>query len=341
MFRLDIAIDLGSSRTRLFIDKKGKVLDEASVAAYNVAENKIIAVGDEAYAMLGKTPDSISAEYPISDGVIAQSFLIEDMVNILMKHICTSRIVMPRVVASIPGDITEVEKRAVVNAISSFGVRRVYLIENTKVAAMGAGADIMGPHGTIVANLGAGTSNIAVLSLGGIAVSKSIKVGGNRMDDEIVKYMKKKYSLIIGNPMAERCKNSVGCLVEPAEEKYFRVKGRDALGGLPRYVDVSSSEIMGVLMETAMEIVAAIKDVLEGTPPELVGDIYTDGLVLTGGLAKIPGFAQLIADNTDIKVTVAENPEDCVINGCGHAIGYIGEVERSAKIDINPLMAAY
>ena len=336
-------MDLGSSRTRVYIDKKGKVLDEASVAAYNVSENRIIAVGDEAYAMLGKTPDSIQAEYPLSGGVIAQSLLAEDMVNILLKHVCTSKIVMPRVVASIPGDITEVEKRAVVNAISSFGVRRVFLIENTKVAAMGAGADIMGPHGTMVANLGAGTSNAAVLSLGGLSVNKCIKIGGNNMDEDIVKYIRKKYALVIGNPMAEKCKKSIRCLIKPEEEKNFRVKGRDAISGLPRYVDVTSSEIMNVIMETASQIVTLIKDVLEETPPELVGDIYSDGIILTGGLSKIDGFAQLIADSTEIKVTLAENPEDCVINGCGQAISYITEVEKNARsnMDINPLMAAY
>ncbi len=339
---MDIALDLGSSRTRLFIDKKGKVLDEASVAAYNVMSNKIIAVGDEAYAMLGKTPDSISAEYPLASGVIAQSALVEDMVHILMKHICTSKIIMPRVVASIPGDVTEVEKRAVVNAISAFGVRRVYLIENTKVAAMGAGLNIMGPHGTMVANLGAGTSSAAILSLGGIAESKSIKVGGNKMDDEIVKYIRHKYSLVIGHPMAERCKIAIGTLSdEPDDEKTFRVKGRDAIGGLPRFVDVKPDEIRDVIIETAMEIVTAIKDVIENAPPELVGDIFEDGITLTGGLAKLDGFAKLIADNTGIRVTVAKTPEDCVILGCGEAIQYIAEVEKNAKNDINPLMAAY
>ena len=340
---LDIGIDLGSSRTRVFVDKKGIILDEASVAAYNVAENRIIAVGDDAYAMIGKTPDSIQAEYPLAGGVIAQSLLAEDMVTILLRHVCTSKIVMPRVVASIPGDITEVEKRAVVNAISSFGVRRVFLIENTKVAAMGAGIDIMSPHGTMVANLGAGTSNVAILSLGGLSVHKTLKLVGNDMDEDIVKYIRKKYSLIIGSPMAEKCKISVGCLSEPEEEKTFRVKGRDAISGLPRFVDVTSSEIMEVIMETAMQIVTLIKDVLEEAPPELVGDVYSDGILLTGGLAKIEGFSQLIADNTDIKVTVAENPEDCVILGCGRAINYIAEVERNAKSknDINPLMAVY
>lgn len=338
---MDIGIDLGSSRTRLFVEKKGKVLDEASVAAYSVADSKIIAVGNEAFAMLGKTPDSIRAEYPMNNGVIAQSMLAEDMVNILMKHVYTGKLVMPRVVAGIPGDVTEVEKRAVVNAISSFGVRRVYLIENTKVAAMGAGADIMGPHGVMVANLGAGTSNVGVLSLGGIAVSKSIKIGGDIMDDEIVKYMKQRYSLIIGNPMAERCKRAVGCLIAPEEEKEFRVKGRDTLSGLPRYVDVHSSEIMEVIMDTAMEIVATIKDVLEDTPPELIGDVYTDGMYLTGGLANIDGFAKLIEMNTDVRVKVADTPEDCVINGCGMAIDYIDDVEKSKGADINPLMAAY
>ncbi len=340
---MDIGIDLGSSRTRVFVEKKGIVLDEASVAAYNVAQNRIIAVGDEAYAMLGKTPDSIEAEYPLSGGVIAQSLLAEDMVNILLKHVCTSKIVMPRVVASIPGDITEVEKRAVVNAISSFGVRRVFLIENTKVAAMGAGADIMGAHGTMVANLGAGISSAAILSLGGLSVNKTIKTGGNDMDEDIVKYIRKKYSLVIGSPMAEKCKNTIGCLYEPEEENTFRVKGRDAISGLPRFVDVTSSEIMDVIMEPALEIVTLIKDVLEEAPPELVGDVYSDGIILTGGLANIKGFAKLVAERTDIKVSVAEDPEDCVIKGCGHAINYIAEVERNAKMknDINPLMAAY
>lgn len=340
---MDIGIDLGSSRTRVFVDKKGIVLDEATVAAYNVAENRIIAVGDEAYAMLGKTPDSIQAEYPLAGGVIAQSLLAEDMVNILLKHVCNSKIVMPRVVASIPGDITEVEKRAVVNAISSFGVRRVFLIENTKVAAMGAGADIMSAHGTMVANLGAGTSNVAVLSLGGLSANKTIKIGGNDMDEDIVKYVRKKYSLIIGSQMAEKCKIAIGCLTKPEEERTFRVKGRDAISGLPKFVDVTSSEIMDVIMETAMQVVTLVKDVLEEAPPELVSDVYGDGLLLTGGLAHIDGFDRLIADNTDIKVTVAEHPEDCVIIGCGRAINYIAEVERNAKMknDINPLMAAY
>ena len=340
---MDIGIDLGSSRTRVFVEKKGIVLDAASVAAYNVAQSRIIAVGDEAYAMLGKTPDSIEAEYPLSGGVIAQSLLAEDMVNILLKHVCTSKIVMPRVVASIPGDITEVEKRAVVNAISSFGVRRVFLIENTKVAAMGAGADIMGPHGTMVANLGAGISSAAILSLGGLSVNKTIKTGGNDMDEDIVKYIRKKYSLVIGRPMAEKCKNTIGCLYESDEEKIFRVKGRDAISGLPRFVDVTSSEIMDVIMEPAIEIVTLIKDVLEEAPPELVGDVYSDGIILTGGLANIGGFEKLVAERTDIKVTVAEKPENCVINGCGNAINYIAEVERNAKMknDINPLMAAY
>lgn len=338
---MDIAIDLGSCRTRIFAEKKGKVLDEASVAAYNVITNEIIAVGDEAYAMIGKTPDSINAVCPIENSVISQSNLIEDTINIMLKHVYTSKLVMPRVVAAIPGDITEVEKRAVVNAISSFGVRRVYLIENTKAAAMGSGADIISPHGTMVANIGGGTTNIAVLSLGGVAVSKTVKVGGNRMDNEIIKYLKNKYSLIIGNPMAEKCKRSIGCVFPQEEEAYFRAKGRDAVGGLPRYVDISANELLRVLIEPAMEIVSAIKDVLESAPPELVGDIYTDGITLTGGLSNLKGFPQLISKNTGLKVFVAHKPEDCVINGCGMAIQYIADVEKKNSKDINPLMAAY
>ena len=163
------------------------------------------------------------------------------------------------------------------------------------------------------------------------------------MDEDIVKYIRKEYGLIIGQPMAEKCKIAAGCLSKPEEEKTFRVKGRDTISGLPRFVDVTSSEIMEVIMETAKQIVTLIKDVIEEAPPELVGDVYSDGILLTGGLAKVDGFAQLIADEIEIKVTVADNPEDCVILGCGKAINYIAEVERNAKSknDINPLMAAY
>lgn len=338
---MDIAIDLGSSNTRIFLNGKGKELDQPSVITYNIDTNEIIAVGDEALQMYGRTPKSISAIYPLAYGVIAESYLVEDMVNIFLKQVSTSKVVMPRVVACIPGDITEVEKRAVVNAISSFGVRRVYLIESAKAAAMGCEMPVMSPHGSMIADIGGGTADIAVISLGGISVSKSIKQAGNQMDEEIIKYIRRKYNLLIGKRMAEECKIQIGCVTKPESEKIFRVKGRDSLRGLPRYVDVTSSEIMEAIVETANVITKGIMDVLEQTPPELIGDIYTDGITLSGGLSQLDGFAELASQQTGLKVKIAEEPRDCVIKGCGYAIAYIGDVENTTEGQLNPLMAAY
>ena len=338
---MDIAIDLGSDRTRVFIENKGKVLDEASVVTFDIDTGDIYAVGDEAYAMIGKTPVGIRAVHPLDGGVIARSELVENMVSILLKEVCSVKVVMPRVVTAVPCDVTEVEKRAVVNAVSSFGVRRCYLIESPKAAALGCGVDISSPHGVLIADIGSGTADIAVLSLGGISVSKTVKRAGSAMDGEIVKYIRKKYNLIIGTNMAESCKKAVGCVKLPVEQATFKVKGRDAVSGMPRFVEVSSAEIMEAIEEIAVEIVSAIKDVLEKTPPELIGDIYTDGIILSGGLAKLPGFAQLVSEATKLRVRVHKNSADCVIMGLGKAIGYIGEAEKNTSSGVSPLLAAY
>ena len=338
---MDIAIDLGSDRTRVFIENKGKVLDEASVITYDIDTDEIYAVGDEAYAMIGKTPVGIRAVHPLDSGVIAQSDLVENMVTILLKEVCSVKVVMPRVVTAIPCEVTEVEKRAVVNAVSAFGVRKVYLIESPKAAALGCGIDITSPHGVLIADIGSGTADIAVLSLGGISVSKSIKHAGCAMDEEIVKYIRKQYNLIIGTNMAESCKKAVGCVKVPAEQKTFKVKGRDAVSGLPRFVEVSSAEIKTAIEEIAMEIVNAIKDVLEQTPPELVSDIYTDGIIMTGGLAKLTGFARLVSEATKLRVRVHKYASDCVIMGCGKAIKYIKDAEKNTNGAVSPLLTAY
>ena len=336
---MDIAIDLGSDRTRVFIENKGKVLDEASVITYDIDTGEIYAVGNDAYDMIGKTPVGIRAVHPLDSGVIAQSGLVEDMVSILLQEVCTVKVVKPRVVTAIPCDLTEVEKRAMVNAVSSFGARGVYLIESPKAAALGCGIDIISPHGVLVADIGSGTADIAVISLGGISVSKSVKHAGNAMDAEIIKYIRKKYGLIIGTNMAEACKQAVGCVITPTEEKTFKVKGRDAVSGLPRFVMVTSSEIKEAIEEIADGIVGAIKDVLESTPPELIGDIYTDGVILTGGLAKLGGFARKVSEATRLRVRVHKYSEDCVIMGCGKAMKYIGASD--AENGISPILVAY
>lgn len=338
---MDIAVDLGSDRTRVFIENKGIVLDEASVVAFDVDTYDIVGVGNEAYKMIGKTPADIRAMHPIDDGVISRSELVEDMVSILIKEVSPSKVTMPRVVASIPSEVTEVEKRAVVNAVSSIGVRKVYLIEAPKAAAMGCSLDITSPHGILIADIGSGTADIAVLSLGGISVSKCIKSAGCAMDEEIVKYIRKEHNLIIGTNMAEACKKAVGCVKIPKEPKLFRVKGRDAVSGLPKFIDVGYAEIKPVIEDIALNIIRAIKDVLEQTPPELVGDIYTDGIILTGGLAKLTGFARLLSESTKLKVRVHKAAADCVINGCGKAIEYIDHPEKIQPGAVNPLIEAF
>ena len=338
---MDIAVDLGSDRTRVFIENKGIVLDEASVVAFDVDTYDIVGVGNEAYKMIGKTPTGIRAMHPIDDGVISRSELVEDMVSILIKEVSPSKVTMPRVVASIPSEVTEVEKRAVVNAVSSIGVRKVYLIEAPKAAAMGCSLDITSPHGILIADVGSGTADIAVLSLGGISVSKCIKSAGCAMDEEIVKYIRKEHNLIIGSNMAEACKKAVGCVKIPKEPKLFRVKGRDAVSGLPKFIDVGYAEIKPVIEDIALNIIRAIKDVLEQTPPELVGDIYTNGIILTGGLAKLTGFARLLSESTKLKVRVHKAAADCVINGCGKAIEYIDHPEKIQPGAVNPLIEAF
>lgn len=338
---MDIAMDLGTCNTRLYVSDKGKLLDEPSVITYDAIDNEILAAGSEAYRMLGKTPTRIHAVYPLEGGVIAELDLVEEMIDIFLSKVSTSKVVLPRVVACIPGEITEVEKRAVVNAISSFGVRRVYLIESAKAAAMGAGLDIMGPHGSMIVDIGGGTADIAVLSLGGVSVSRTIKAVGKRMDEEIIKYVRRKYSLIIGSTTAEQCKIEIGCVVPPTEEKIFRVKGRDAMRGLPRYVDMKSSEIYEAIRDTADGIVKGIMEVLEKTPPELIGDIYTDGITISGGLARLQGFCELISSQTKLDVRLAEEAGDCVVRGCGLAVDYIADVESNSASSVNPLLAAY
>lgn len=337
---MDIALDLGTANTRLRISDDGNAIDEPSVIAYEKEENEILAYGREAYAMLGKTSARINVVFPLEGGVIAESGLVEELVNICMCEVCTSRVVMPRVVACIPGEITEVEKRAIVGAISSFGVRRVLLIEATKAAAFGTGLDIMSPHGSMVVDMGAGTVDIAVMSLGGMAVSKTIKSAGNAMDEEIIKYIRRQHGLIIGKAMARSCKEAIGCVIRPAVEETFRVKGRDSLRGLPRAVDVTASEVMDCISDIAAAVVGAVTDVIEDTPPELLGDVQQDGIMLTGGLAQLKGMRALLEQETGVRVKRAKNPADSVVAGCFKATAFIEEAEAQ-RANLNPLMTVY
>lgn len=337
---IDVAIDLGTSRTRIFLQNKGKVVDEPSVITVNLEDESILAVGEEAYHMLGRTSDRFNAMYPINGGVISDLGLVEAMISIFLKKVVSSKIGMPRAVACVPGEITDVEKRAVVNAISCAGIRRVCLIEEPVAAALGAGLDIAGPHGNFVVDVGGGTTDLAVISLSGIAVSRSIKQAGNAMDEEIIKYVKRKYNMLIGKRTAEEAKMNIGCVVPGMAAGTHRIKGRNMITGMPMWVDLRSEEMVEPLRDIADAIVRQVQDVLEETPPELIGDIYSDGIVLTGGASQIVGLDTLIKVATDLRVTVADAPSDCVVNGCGKAIKYIDKL-RHPDGTVTPITDRY
>ena len=337
---MDIALDLGTNNTRISTINDGKIMDEPSVISYDKITNEILTFGEEALRMLGRTSNKIDVVFPLAGSVIAQSGLVEELVNIFLCEVCKSRVVMPRVLACIPGEITEVEKRAIVNAISSFGVRRVLLLESAKAAAFGCEKDIMSPHGTMVVDMGAGSVDIAVMTLGGVSVGKTIKNAGNAMDEEIIKYARRQHNLVIGKNMAQSCKEAIGKVSYDDDDKVFRLKGRDAIRGLPKFVDVKSSEIMEVIFDIARDIAIAISDVLEDTPPELLSDVHSDGITITGGLANLKGMRELIENATEIKTYLAKDASDCVVKGLTKALDYIDEAEAQ-KNSLNPLMTVY
>ena len=341
MLGTDIAIDLGTSTVNIYLDGKGVILKEPAVVAYNVETEEVVAIGSEAYAMVGRTSDRIDVVQPLCNGVISDFDLAQYLISHYMKQISGSKVFMPRVVVSVPCLITEVEKRAVVNAISSAGVRKICLIEEPVAAAMGAGVKIDEPHGTLIVDIGGGTTDMGVLSLSGIAISRSIKTAGNAFDEAIIKYVRRKYNLIIGKRMAEEAKIAIGCVYPRKEMVKHRVKGRNAMTGLPQWADISCDEMLEALIEPAMQIIYTVQEMLVKTPPELMGDVYSDGIILTGGSSQLFGFDKLISKKTKMPVRIAEEPDMCVARGAGLAIKYIEDIESKAYGVLNPLSAAY
>ena len=341
MLGTDIAIDLGTSTVKIYLDGKGIILKEPAVVAYNVETDEVVAIGSEADAMVGRTSDRIDVVQPLCNGVISNFDLAQYLISHYMKKISGSKVFMPRVVVSVPCLITEVEKRAVVDAISSAGVRKICLIEEPVAAAMGAGVKIDEPHGTLIVDIGGGTTDMGVLSLSGIAISRSIKTAGNAFDEAIIKYIRRKYNLIIGKRMAEEAKIAIGCVYPRKEMVKHRVKGRNAMTGLPQWADISCDEMLEALIEPAMQIIRTVQEMLERTPPELMGDVYSDGIILTGGSAQLFGFDKLISKKAKMAVHIAEEPDMCVARGAGLAIKYIDDIENKAYGVLNPLSAAY
>ena len=312
MFGQDIGIDLGTASVIAYIKGKGIVLREPSVVAVNNTTGEVLAVGHEARRMLGRTPGNIIATRPLRDGVISDYTVTEKMLKYFIGKIGGKFLFAPRIMICIPSQVTEVEKKAVIDAASNAGARRVYLIEEPIAAAIGAGLDISKPAGNMIVDIGGGTTDIAVISLGGSVVSTSIKVAGDKFDEAIVKYIKKKHNVMIGERTAEELKLNIGCVYPKFQDMEMDVRGRDLITGLPRTLTIYSSEMLEALEEPSMMIVDAVHNVLEKTPPELASDISDKGIYMTGGGCLIDGLDKLLQEKTGINVMIAEDAISCV-----------------------------
>ena len=321
----DIAIDLGSANFRLYVDGKGVVVDEPNVIAVDEDSNRVVAVGRRAYKMLGRTSDRVRVVKPVTGGVISDLTLMDATLQHYLKKVTNSRVFMPRAVVAVPSGITEVERRAVVDAVAANGIRKVCLIEAPVAAAIGAGLDISRPHGSmVVTTAGAGA------------------VGGAVFNEDIIKYARRKFDLIIGEQTAEAAKCAVGCAFPLKDIEKYELRGRDERNGLPAKVEVTSDEIGEAMLESVVKVVHKIQSVLEETPPELTADIGNAGIVLTGGGAKLRGLDTLISKQTKMRVRIAEEPEDCVILGAGRAVQWIDSVKMDAgKENGNVPLTAY
>jgi len=331
-FGLDIGIDLGTATILLYVKGKGIMLREPSVVAIDKNTNKILAVGEEARRMLGRTPGNIVAIRPLKDGVISDYEITEKMLKYFLNKVCGGRflkIFSPRIVVCVPSGVTEVERRAVIDAAIQAGARKTYLIEEPIAAAIGAGIDISKACGSMIIDVGGGTTDIAVISLGGIVVSTSIKIAGDTFDEAIVRYMRKKHNIMIGERTAEELKINIGAVYPRVQEVTMEVRGRNLISGLPKTITVSSSEIMEALEESVSAIVEAVHSVLERTPPELAADIGDRGIVMTGGGSLIYGLDKLIQKETGINVVIAEDAISCVALGTGKALESLDELEYS------------
>ena len=325
MFSNDLAIDLGTANTLVYVKGKGIVANEPSVVASqrdgNRGHRKILAVGKEAKDMLGRTPGSIVAIRPIKDGVIADFSITEAMIRYFIRKAHNRKtFVRPRVIVCVPYGITEVEKRAVKESAESAGARAVYLIEEPMAAAIGAGLPITEPSGNMIVDIGGGTTEVAVISLAGIVFSKSIRVGGDKMDEAIIHYMKRKYNLLIGERTAEKLKMTIGTCYPEDEVRTAQVKGRDLVAGIPKTVEINSEEVREAISETVNSIVEAVRVALERTPPELAADIVDKGIVLAGGGALLRNLDVLLREETGLPIMIAEDPLTSVVIGSGQAL---------------------
>ena len=331
-FSNDMAIDLGTANTLVYVKGEGIVLNEPSIVAIHQADNTVLAVGKEAKAMLGRTPGNIVAIRPLKDGVIADFDVTEKMLGYLIRRVHRRRaLVRPRIVIGVPSGITQVEKRAVRDSAMQAGAREVYLIEEPMAAAIGAGMPITEPGGNMVVDIGGGTTEVAVISLSGIVYSRSVRIAGDEMDEAIVQYVRKNYNLLVGERRAEEIKIRLGSAYPMGGERWtMEVKGRDLIDGIPKTIVIGDDEIREALREPIMTIVDAVRTALERTPPELAADIVDKGIVLTGGGALLKGLDLLLRQETNLPITVAEDPLSCVALGTGKVLDELNLLKKVA-----------
>ncbi len=331
-FRREIGIDLGTASVLVFIKGKGIVLSEPSVVAIDTNTDKVLAIGKEAQRMLGRTPGHITAIRPLKDGVISDFSVTERMLRYFINKTCGQRRLFgPKIIICVPSGVTEVEKRAVLDATMAAGGGKTYLIEEPIAAAIGANIDISKPSGSMIIDIGGGTTDVAVISLGGIVVSNSIKVAGDKFDEAIIKYMRKKYNLQIGERTAEELKINIGTAHPREKPISMECKGRDLVSGLPKSVMVSSEEMVEALSEVVRAVCDAIHGVLEQTPPELAADIAASGIIMTGGGSLLHGLNTLIEKRTGIRTIIADDAVSCVAKGTGKSLEHLEAIERATQ----------
>jgi len=335
----DMAVDLGTANTLVYVRGRGIVLSEPSVVAVDARTGEVHAVGVDAKRMLGRTPGTIRAIRPLKDGVIADFDVTEEMLRHFIQRVHQNRFAHPRVVVCVPSGVTGVEKRAVEEACLSAGARQAYLIEEPMAAAIGAGLPVAEPTGSMVLDIGGGTSEVAVISLGGIVVSESIRVGGDEQDEAIVNYCKHEHKLLIGQQTAEEVKLEIGSATHLPEEVTTEIRGRDMVTGLPKTIVLSSAEVRGALQEPINQIVAAVKDTLDRTPPELAGDIMDRGIILAGGGSLLQGMDQRLRDECQMPAQVTESPLTCVAVGSGRSLEEFEVIHRMSRNSHRRLVA--
>ncbi len=331
MFSKRLGIDLGTANSLVYVVGQGVVVNEPTVVAISVDDNKVLAVGNEAKAMLGRTPGNITASRPLRDGVIADYEVTEAMLRYFLDRVCgSSRLFKPEVMICVPAGVTQVERRAVLDATLSAGAKIAYLIDEPLAAAIGAKIPIANPAGAMIVDIGGGSTEAAVISLGGVVVHKSARVAGNKIDEAIQSFIKKKYNLLVGERTAEEIKIAIGTAL-PSEKGKMEIRGRDAASGLPRLLEFTADEVVEAVTPVLSQIINAVKGVLEETPPELASDIIDRGIVLSGGTSLLRNLDKLMTHTLGVPVHVADDPLFCVVRGCGTAMENIDLYKRSVS----------